>query len=136
MTNYEAFNYLLEQVKKLDFEYKDMFKIFKHCSILLTSAKDIDFIKDLIYYHKGDYDLMKRYDISAGLSVLENELAEDGFEFEHIFVFILFVMLMNFTDFYELSYYNFLKLSKEDYWKFFEFDDGILVRVKQTGGIN
>jgi hypothetical protein len=136
MTNYEAFNYLLEQVKKLDFEYNDMYKIFKHCSILLILAKDIDYIKDLIYYHKGDYGLMKRYDISAGLSVLGKELEEDGFEFEHIFVFILFVMLMNYTDFYELSFYNFVKLSKEDYWKFFDVDGGILVRVKQTGGLN
>jgi len=135
MTDYEAFNYVLEQVKNLNFEYSDMYKVFKHCSILLTSVKDIDFIKGLIYYHR-DYNLMKRDDISSVLSVLGKKLKEAGFEFEYIFIFILFVMLMNYTDFYELSFYNFVKLSREDYWKFFDVDDGILVRVKQTGGLN
>jgi hypothetical protein len=136
MTNYEVFKYVLEQVKKLDFEYSDMYEVFKHCSILLTNVKDIDFIKDLIYYHKEYYDLMKRYDISSVLSVLGRELKEAGFEFEHIFIFVLFVMLMDYTDFYELSFYNFVKLSRDDYWKFFEVDSGILVRVKQAGGLN
>jgi len=136
MTNYEVFKYVLEQVKKLDFEYSDMYEVFKQCSILLTNVRDIDFIKDLIYYHKEYYNLMKRYDISSVLSVLGRELKEAGFEFEHIFIFVLFVMLMDYTDFYELSFYNFVKLSRDDYWKFFDVDDGILVRVKQTGGLN
>ena len=92
--------------------------------------------KKIAEYHKEYYDLMKRYDISSVFSVLGKELKEAGFEFEHIFIFVLFVMLMDYTDFYELSFYNFVKLSRDDYWKFFEVDSGVLVRVKQTGGLN